>query len=87
MDAARVLKSQNVIRRIAKQWLVLGLAGASCMLVAATAHYVFGVPFHEGHSTRLASPALIAITVSVIGGGFSLFALMGAALLRWWPRT
>jgi len=73
------------VRRIAGGWLVVGSLLFIFAAVAATAHYGFGMPVHEAHTNRDATPEEIAITFGALLAGGALFALAGITLLRWLP--
>ena len=70
-------------RRMAWQFLALGLVMVCLITAVAVGHYLFGVPIHEGHATppRLATPAEILTILVALGGGGGLFAGIGAAIL------
>ncbi len=77
----------NVVRRIAKGWLVVGAIGLVLVIGAAVAHYCFGAPVHEGNTDRLATPGEVSMIFGVLTAGFGLFTAMGLALLRWGPKA
>lgn len=60
---------------------MLGLLGLALVSVFAIAHYLFGLPVHEGHSQRLASPVLVARTLLLFAAASVGFAALGAAAL------
>lgn len=75
------MNASDVIRKMARGFCVLGLLGLAFVSVFAIAHYIFGVSVHQGHSQRLASPAVVARTVLMLAAGSSGFAVLGAAML------
>ena len=69
--------TNHTAQTIANGWLALGIVGLGFVVAAAIGHYIFGLPIHEGHTDRLASPALIARTLCALGFGSGLFTLVG----------
>ena len=84
MGKGLAMNASNMFSKIAMGWIVLGLIGLSFVGLFAISHYVFGVPIHEGHSgKRIFTPTEVATTLTALGGGFFLFASLGAVVLLW----
>jgi len=75
------MNASDVIRKMAQGFFVLGLLGLAFVSAFAIAHYIFGVPVHQGHSQRLASPTVVATTLILLAAGSGGFALLGGVVL------
>lgn len=72
-------------RRIARGWIVIGSIVAVGEIAMAVAHYAYGAPVHDGGTGQLLSPIKTLAMFLLIGGGGTLFVVIGTMLLRWKP--
>lgn len=75
------MNASDVIRKMARGFCVLGLLGLAFASGFAIAHYIFGVPVHQGHSQRLAPPVVVARTLLMLAAGSGGFAVLGSVML------
>jgi hypothetical protein len=71
-------------RRIAQGWFIIGVIGLLFIGSMDLAHFLFGVPFHLGHtaSGRLLSDFEIVQFSAIMALGFGFFAVFGRIMLR-----
>lgn len=74
-------------RVIAMGWLVIGSLVFAFAASFGVAHYWFGVPVHEAHTNRNATPYEIATSLGALLAGVAFFGIAGFALLRWLPQS
>jgi hypothetical protein len=71
------------LRRIAKWWVVIGTIGLIFSLTGLVAHFVFGVPVHNGNTGQLATSQEVGFVGTLLAAGFAFAAASGTAILRW----
>lgn len=75
------MNASDMIRKMARGFCVLGVLGLAFASAFAIAHYIFGLPVHQGHSQRLASPVVVARTLVMLAAGSGGFAVLGTLML------
>ena len=78
-------KQPSLRRRIARGWIIVGSLLVVFISAMAVAHYVYGMPIHNGNTGELSTPGNTLMTFLVIGVGGALFVVLGILLRRWDP--
>ena len=73
---------QDLVRKIAKGWLALGLLGLLFMAVFIASHFYFGEPIVDRDTGQNMTDGEIIWLDSVMVAGFGLFAFLGSWILR-----
>ena len=74
---------KDVLRKIARGWMLLGILIVPFISAMAVAHYLFGEPIHDRTTGTLSTAENTLSTFLFIGGGGALFGLLGFLLNRW----
>lgn len=79
---AKQLLPKELVRKIARGWLVLGLLGLSFMAVFLVSHFYFGEPVLNRDTGQYMTDGEIIWVDALMASGFGLFAVLGAWILR-----
>lgn len=78
-------KQPSLRLRIARGWIIIGTLMVVFVSAMAVAHYVYGMPVHDGNTGESSTPANTLSIFMLLGGGGAFFLVMGILLNRWKP--